>query len=148
MDYNKIEKFNIFKQEHQDDCWIASCKMTIDYLKKVNYDYNNLTKKAESISPNKHGSAEGITELLKLAYSDLEYQKEMGIEPIKKYKDIIIKNIDNGYPVIVSLPHHAVVVIGYNDLEEKFIIANPFNEKEEVIEYKTIISDICYYLMS
>lgn len=143
---NKLKNFIIFKQQKIDDCWIASCKMTIDYLKKVNYDYNNLTKKAESISPNKHGSAEGITELLKLAYSDLEYQKEMGIEPIKKYKDIIIKNIDNGYPVIVGLPHHAVVVIGYDDSNEEFIIANPYNKKEERIKYNDVTSDICYYL--
>lgn len=146
MDYNKIEHFDIFKQEHKDDCWIASCKMTIDYLKKLNYKYDDLIEKSKLIPDQKKGTGEGIIELLKSAYSDLKYQQEMGILEIKDYKNIIIKNIDNEYPVIIGLPHHAVVVIGYNDLDKKFIIANPLNKKEEMIEYNTTISDICYYL--
>ena len=55
MTTNKIKNFQLFKQQKSDDCWIASCKMTIDYLNNTNYNYANLLKKAGTISTAKQG---------------------------------------------------------------------------------------------
>lgn len=147
MTTNKIKNFQLFKQQKSDDCWIASCKMTIDYLNNTNYNYANLLKKAGTISTAKQGGYDGILELLHLAAPTLSYQGEIVIDKtIDDFKDLIIKNIDNNRPVIVGLPGHAVVIIGYDSVRRVFITADPYTGKENEIKYGSVITDICYSL--
>ncbi len=141
----KIENFEIFQQKSNDDCWIASSKMVLDFLGKT-IDYNNLIKKANLIKPSDKGSGEGIVKLL--SEYDLKYSSQLSIKVGGDLEDnsartIIETSINSNFPVIIGLDGHAVVVIGYFD--DGIIIANPYNKKEETIIYKDLIfGDICY----
>lgn len=141
---NKIIKdFKFFKQKKSDDCWIACCKMTIDFLNRKNISYPDLVKQASKLS--NPGSGEAISKLLSLY--GIEYSYSIPFDTILSLEDKIKKNIEKNIPVIIGIPGHAVVIIGYNDeiIKKPFSIADPWTGNQGTIFYddERIISDYC-----
>ena len=135
----ELSNFNIFKQQKTDDCWIACCKMTIDYIKQTSIVYKELCEKALTIKTDLQGSIKGISLLLEKY--EIFYEYESSKKNLNEYSINIECSINSNYPVIIGLSRgHAVIVIGY-DSQDNYKIADPNTGSYKIISGTTKIID-------
>lgn len=115
----------VSQKPYDNLCWAASIACIVNYIKKTNHTVVSVVKELR-------GSI--IDEGLYPA-EEIEVLKKYGVSYTYKYLDpsanVMLKNIQNGYPIYASFKHmnghHAGVVYGVNIMAGYFYVMDPID---------------------
>ena len=136
----EYSKFPTMKQISEDSCWIASSQLVTEFLNNKKYEDKLVLELANDIPENKKGNAEGIALLLKLLDDTVQTNLKVGLlGTIRENKNLIKQSLDSSKLVILGLPGHAIVAIGYS--KDKILISDPSTNSKYFVDDNIVLSD-------